>query len=107
MNQVWKWIIDGIGHLLGKLKEMAAGIAGKVLATFGLSIVTFEALLPSLKGFVTSFASGLPPEIMAFIGAIRLGVAMSMILSALTVRLAWRVFIVPTSVANALPGGEP
>jgi hypothetical protein len=105
MNQVWKWIIGGVAHLLGGLRDMAAGIVGKVLAAFGLSIVTFQGILPSLKAFVMQFVSGLPAQVVQFLGAIGLGIAMSMILSALTVRMAWKIFIVPRTIADSLGGG--
>lgn len=102
MNQVWKWILGGVAHLVAKLRDAAAGIFGKVLATFGLSIATFNGLLPSLKNFVTGFISGMPAEVVRMLGSLGVGIAMSMILSALAVRLAWKVFIIPTSVANQL-----
>ena len=53
------------------------------------------------------YVSGLPAQALEFLGAIGLGEAMSMILSALTIRLASKVFIVPTSVAQQLGGGAP
>lgn len=105
MSSVWKWIIGGIAHLLAGLRDMAAGIVGKVLGTFGLTLVTFHGLLPSLKAFVMQFVSGLPAQALQFLGAVGIGISMSMILSALTVRLAWKVFIVPKAVADALGGG--
>lgn len=106
MSPIWGWIIGGIARLVTAFKNAAAGIAGRILGTFGLTMVTFEALLPQLKSFVLQFASGLPPEALNFIGAIGLGQAMSMIFSALTVRLAWKVFIVPKSIADGLGGGS-
>lgn len=106
MSEIWKWITGGVGHLLAGLRDMAAGIVGKILATFGLSIVTFQGVLPSLKAALLNFVSGMPPEMLQFLGAIKLGVAMSMILSALTVRLAWKVFVIPTSIANQLGQGN-
>lgn len=104
MSQVWKWILGGIAHLLAGLRDMAAGMVGKVLATFGLSVVTFNGLLPNLKSFVSGFLSGMPGEVVNLLGSLGVGIAMSMVMSALAVRLAWKVFIVPTSVANNLGG---
>jgi hypothetical protein len=49
---IWQWIVDGIARLLVQLKLAAAGIAGRILSTFGLTIVTFEAVLPQLKAFI-------------------------------------------------------
>lgn len=105
MSQVWEWILGGIARLITALKMAAYGIAGRVLAGFGLSIVSFETVLPNLKSFVSQHVSGLPADALNFLGAIGLGQAMSMILSALTVRMAWKVFIVPKSVADSLGGG--
>lgn len=102
---IWDWIIKGISHLLVGLKVAAAGIVGRVLATFGLTMITFNALLPELKAFVLEKAAGLPASSLDFLGYLNVGVAMSMIFSALTIRLAWKVLIVPTSVADTLAGG--
>lgn len=102
MSQVWQWIMGAIGHLLASFKAMAAGIFGKVLATFGLTMVTFEAVLPSLKAYILDMVGNLPAQYIEFLGAVGIGKAMSMILSALTVRMAWKVFIVPTSVVQGL-----
>jgi hypothetical protein len=104
---LWQWITDGILHLILKLRAAAAGIAGKVLGTFGLTIVTFDSVLPNLKAFVLSKVSAMPADALALLGYIGVGEAMSMILSALTIRLAWKVFIVPKSVADSLGGATP
>ncbi|KRG72494.1 hypothetical protein ABB27_01025 [Stenotrophomonas terrae] len=104
-GMVWGWIVSGITHLLGKLKEAASGIVGKVLATFGLTTVTFNAVLPNLKSFVLTQVNGLDGPALQVLGYLQVGTVMSMILSALTVRLAWKVFIVPKSVADQLAGG--
>lgn len=106
MGMVWGWIVDGLARMAVVLKLAAAGIVGRVLATFGLTMVTFDTVLPNLKAFVLQYAGGLPPAAMEMAAAVGIGQAMSMVLSALTVRLAWKVFIVPTSVANAI-GGSP
>lgn len=105
MSVVWQWIIGGIAHLLAGFKAVAATIVGKVLATFGLTMISMSALLPPLKSFVLQYVSILPPEVMNFLGYLNVGVAMSMIFSALTVRLATKVMIVPTAVANQLGQG--
>ncbi|WP_313244263.1 DUF2523 family protein [Stenotrophomonas rhizophila] len=102
---VWTWILKAVIHLVGSLKNAAAGIVGKVLATFGLTTVTFQAILPNLKAFVLQNVGGLSGPAFDFLGYLQVGTAMSMILSALTVRLTWKVFIVPKSVADQLAGG--
>lgn len=102
---VWTWIVNGIARLLVQLKVAAAGIVGRILATFGLTMVTFDSVLPNLKSFIVQYTSGLTSEALNFLGAIGVGQAMSMIISALTIRLAWKVFIIPKAVADNLGGG--
>lgn len=103
---VWEWIAKGVVHLLGSLKNALAGMFGKVLATFGLTTVTFTSVLPALKEFVMQYVNVLPPAALDFLSYLGVGTAFSMILSALTVRLTWKVFIVPKAVADQLPGGS-
>lgn len=99
---LWQWIIDSISALISAVRNAAAGIVGKILGTFGLTIVSFDSVLPNLKAFVLSKISGMPADALSMLGYIGVGEAMSMILSALTIRLAWKVFIVPKSVADNL-----
>lgn len=96
------WIIELVLRILTGLKLIAATIVGRVLATFGLSIVSAQALLPNVKSFVMDQVAGLPSQIVAFFGAVGGDIAMTMILSALTVRLAWKVFLMPTAVAQGI-----
>jgi uncharacterized membrane protein YeaQ/YmgE (transglycosylase-associated protein family) len=105
MGMVWDWIAKGVVHLVGTLKDAAAGIVGKFLATFGLTTVTFNTILPNLKAFVMQYVGGLQGPAMELLSYLGVGVVMSMILSALTVRMTWKVFIVPKSIADQLGGG--
>jgi hypothetical protein len=103
MGKVWEWITGGIAHLIASLKLAASTLVGKVLGAFGLTIISLEALLPPLKAFVLSHVQAIPPQVMQLVGALGIGEAISMILSALTVRLATKTMIVPKSVADTLP----
>lgn len=104
MGKVWEWIIGGVGHFLSALKLAAAGIVARVLGAFGLSIVTFNGILPDLKDMLSGYMSALPPAVVQLASAVGLDVAMTMVVSALTVRMAWSVFVIPTSVKNQLDG---
>jgi hypothetical protein len=106
MGMVSDWITDGISSLLGKTKEAAAGMLGKLLATFGLTTVTFNALLPKLKEFVMQFIGGIDGQAYEMLSYLGVGTCFSMIFSALTVRMAWKIFIVPKSVADGLGTGS-
>ena len=104
-SQVWGWIAKGIGYMFGMAKTVVAGLVGRVLGTYGLSVVTFNEVLPDLKSFVSGFFTSLPTVVVELASAVGLDIAMSMIISALTISMAWRVFVIPTSVKNAMQGG--
>lgn len=108
LGQVWTWITKGAAYLMGLFSAAVPSLVTRFLAAYGLTMVSFNAVLPQLKSFVLQYVSALPPEAMNFLGAIGLGKAMSMILSALTVAWAHKTFIVPTSVADQYGvGGSP
>lgn len=104
MSQVWEWIIGLVARLLIGLKLAAASIVSRVLATFGLTLVSFKTLLPLLKDYVLQLVGSLPDNAREFLAAIGLGQAMSMVFSALVVQLTFKVFVMPKAVADALPG---
>ena len=86
---------DGIGLLVAKL-----------LGVFGLTVISMSAFLPDLKGMLSQYATAMPPVVVQFAGAIGLDVFMTMVISALSIRLASKTFIVPKSVADQLPGAS-
>lgn len=102
MGKVWEWITQGVAFLFGYLKGIIGHLFGKVLATFGLTMISFEVILPQITAYITQFVSGMPAEALNFLGYIGLGKAMSMVLSALTVAGASKVMIVPKSVAQTM-----
>lgn len=93
-------------HLLKGLRDIAAGIVGRVLTTFGLTMVSFSSIMPDIKSYLVSIVGGLPGNIISLLSAMGVDVAMTLILSALSVRLAWKVFIIPKSVAQNLGVGS-
>lgn len=106
MGKIWLWIGGLSEMLISGIKGSAGIIFGKVLGFFGLTLLSFSVLLPRLKAFVLQFVSGLPAEALDFLGAIGIGQAMSMVFSALVIRLSMKVLIVPKAAADAL-GGNP
>lgn len=102
MGKVWEWITGGASYLLAGLKTAAGGLVARVLGAFGLSVVTFNSVLPDLKLYLNDFLQNLPAPVLQLASAVGLDIAMTMIVSALTVRMAWSVMIVPTSVKNQL-----
>lgn len=100
-------LLNFASHLFKGLKVAAAGIVSQVLATFGLTMVTFNALLPQLKSLLAAQIAGLPGWAINLISALGLDVAMTIVCSALSVRMAWKVWIIPKSVATSMGVGAP
>ena len=99
-------LLNVLGHFFKKLRLAAAGLVGQVLSTFGLTMVSFNSVLPQLKSLLASQIAGLPGWAVNLIGALGLDVAMTIIVSALSVRMAWKVWIIPKSVATNLGVGS-
>ena len=97
-----KWVVELVERFFVRASEVGTTVVSKMLAGFGLTVVTVQSLLPDVKGFVTQYVSALPPQLLDLFFAVKADVAMSMILSALTVKMAWKFFVVPKA---ALPGG--
>jgi hypothetical protein len=101
------WVSNFLPPLWAGMRAIAAVLVMRVLGAFGLSVISFNALLPPLKAFVQGYASALPAPALAFLGAIGVDKAMTMILSALVVVWGSKIFIVPKAVADAMPGSQP
>lgn len=102
---VWNWITNAIGLLFNTWKEAAGALVAHALGFFGLTLISFNALLPQLKAFVLQYVGGLPSWAHDLLGYLGVGIVMSACFSALTIRLSWKVFIVPKAIAQSLQGG--
>ena len=79
-----------IAALIGALVSAAGTIVGQVLISLGIGYVTFTGLDASLdwvKAQIISGVGGLPGQAVAVLGACRVGVALSIVLSAIAARL--------------------
>lgn len=99
---VWDWIKRGIGLLWEVFFGGIGRIVSKVTATLGVTFVSVNSLLPDLKTFIFGYFAGLPSWAQNFIGAVHFDVFITMIISALSVRFAFTVIPMPTSVAQQL-----
>lgn len=79
-----------IAAIGGMLINVAGSIVGRVLVALGVSVVTYTGISASLaflkQQAVSSFYS-LPPEVLQIVGAMKVGVAISIVSSALVARL--------------------
>lgn len=74
----------------GMLLNIAGGLVGQVLLSLGVAVVTYvgvDTALSKLKGDAIAALSGLPAELVALLSYMQVGVAISIITSAVAVRL--------------------
>lgn len=74
----------------GMLLNIAGSLVGQVLISLGISVVTYvgvDATLSKLKADAISSFSGLPADLVAMLSYMKVGVAISIITSAVAVRL--------------------
>ena len=79
-----------IGALIGALVSAAGTIVGRVLVSLGLGYAVFQGLDASLawaKAYVITKISATGAQTLAAAGALKVGVCISIIFSALTMRL--------------------
>lgn len=72
-----------VALLISGARQYLPGIVGRVLLALGIGFVTHEVAMPALKAFVESKFAALPPILQAYWGATGIGIAITMILSAI------------------------
>lgn len=80
-------------HLINALKTAASLFVARVFAAFGLTIVTYNSVLPEVKDFVASYSTGISGSTRELLGALGVDIAMTMILSAIVARVGMRAFV--------------
>lgn len=79
-----------VAALLGGLIQIAATLAGRVLLSLGFMAVTYTGLsvtLDWLKAQALTAIHGLPAEVVAMLAYMKVGVAISIIVSAILARM--------------------
>lgn len=79
-----------LASLLGGLINIAGSIAGRVLIALGISVITYSGLTASLSWLQSgamSAMSGLPAQVLAIMALLKVGSCISMVTSAITVRM--------------------
>jgi|SRR5450830_1101788 len=66
------------------------GAVGQIVAALGMGVVTYSGVSASLTFFKTmalTHLTSLPPSVIGMLGVMKIGVCISMVLSAITMRL--------------------
>lgn len=79
-----------IAAIGGMLINIVGSLVGRVLVALGIGVVTFtgvNAALDELKVQAVQSFSALPPEVVGMLGMMKVGVAISIVTSAIAARL--------------------
>lgn len=79
-----------IASVLGGLLNVAGSLVGRVLIALGLTVVSYtgvDTVLGKLKADAIGALMGLPPDLVAMLGYMKVGVCISIIASAVAVRM--------------------
>lgn len=74
----------------GMLLNVAGSVAGQVLVSLGISVVTYigvDTALEKLKGDALTALTSLPPDVLSLLSYMKVGVAISIVTSAVAARL--------------------
>ena len=80
-----------LAMLLGGLVNICGSIAGRVLISLGISVVTYSGMtvtLNWLKSSAVTAVAGLPPDVVGMLSVLKVGTCVSIIFSAVMARLA-------------------
>lgn len=80
-----------IAALGGMFLNIAGSLAGQVLISLGISVITYvgvDTALSTLKADALSAFSGLPADLVSLLAYMKVGVSISIITSAVAVRLS-------------------
>ena len=79
-----------IAAIGGMLINIVGSLVGRVLVALGMGIVTYtgvNAALDELKAQAIQSFAGLPPEVVGMLGVMKVGVAISIVTSAIAARM--------------------
>lgn len=99
---IWDWITRAVNLLWTVLFGGIGRLVTKVLSTAGITLVSVNSLLPSLKSFIMDYVGGLPDWAHNFIGAVGFDQFITMIISAVSVRFMFKIIPMPTPMAQQL-----
>ena len=80
-----------LAMLLGGLINIAGTVAGRVLLSLGIGVVTYTGLsagMDALKSQLFTAFSGLPPDLAAILFRMKIGPAIGIVLAAIAARMA-------------------
>jgi len=91
MFDLWDILKNVVGFFFDALRGLAAGLVGRIMLTLGIGLATYTAVLPELVSFLQTYLNSMSPSMVELLGALKVDVALTMLFSALGVKLGTRV----------------
>ena len=90
-----------VGFFFDTLRALLAPLVGRVMVTLGVGFMSYTMLLPELVSFVQQFLDGMSSEMVALLGALHVDKALTLIFSAMGVKMGARVSAIRLGGTNA------
>lgn len=85
MWKIGQWIVAALATSM-------SGLIARAMIALGIGYGTYEFVMPSFVGMVQSQLSGLPGTMVAVMAAAKVDVAVTILFSAISARMATRIF---------------
>lgn len=103
MFDPWEMLKNAIGFFFRVLRALLGPLIGRVLVFLGIGLASYTMLLPELIAFVQQFLNDLSPEMIAVLAALQVDKALTLIFSAMGVKMGMRVSAVRLGGTDAPP----
>jgi hypothetical protein len=82
-----------VAAIVTALRTYLPGIIGRILLALGIGFAVKEIAIPSLIALVNTYLVALPPILMAYFGALKIDVCISLILSAFAAKATQKAML--------------
>lgn len=95
-----------VGLLVTGFKLAAGSLVGRVMAAVGLTWVNFAYTLPTVKAWLVEKFAGLPPNYREILAASGIDIFMTLVVSAIVVRVGMKTITTSLASLQGLIGNE-
>lgn len=91
MFDLWGILKNLVSYFFDIGRTLSSGIVGRMLLTLGIGAATYTFLLPELVAFLQQYLNSMSQGMIDLLGALHIDKALTMIFSALGVKMGTRV----------------
>jgi len=88
---MWSILFGQVNYFWDFARTHLALLLARVLLTFGIGIGTYNVLLPDIVTYIQSFLDALPPNVIAYLGALKFDVCLTIVFSAYAAKLGTKI----------------